>query len=193
MAVNSRHPTDYFQRVKHGVERFACFSVKIKPWAEGSGKKRYIIVGGMSAKAARAEGFGPEEWERRIVDQLRSVTDREIVYRPKPNWRDARPITGSRFARGEDGDIGKYLDGCHAVVTHHSNVAVDALLAGVPSFCWDGAATPLSSQDLSRIEDPVKPDGREQWAYDLAYTQWNVAEMREGAAWRYLREEGLVP
>lgn len=191
IAVNSRHPTAYFQKFKHSSDRFDKFNVKIHP--RRSAPNGYIMLAGMSAKAAHAEGYGPEQWERDVAHQMLQHTRREIVYRPKPNWHDARGVPGTRMLRGNDGDVETYLDNCHAVVTHHSNVSIDAVLYGVPTFCWDGVATLKGSSDLRNIETPFFDDDRAQWAYDLAYTQWNVAEMQKGAAWHHLKSEGIVP
>lgn len=187
LALNSRHPTDYFQARPKGPERFRQFRVAINPWRTTG---RHILLIGMSAKASAAEGFAPEQWERETVQQLRALTDRPIVYRPKPNWDGARPIEGTRWGKGPL--LAEALVGCHAVVAHHSNAAVDALLAGVPCVCPDGVASLLGTPDLAQIETPPTPEGREQWAYDLAWTQWSVEEIEQGAAYRYLVEEGLL-
>jgi hypothetical protein len=106
------------------------------------------------------------------------LTDRPIVYRPKPNGIGARPIDGTVWGKGPL--LAEALVGCHAVVAHHSNAAVDALLAGVPCVCPDGVASLLRAPDLTEIEQPPMPDGREQWAYDLAWTQWSVEEIERG-------------
>lgn len=187
LAVNARHPTDYFQRRRHGSERFLSHSVQIRPWREAGD---HILVAGMSAKAAYAEGIAPHSWERETIAELRKLTRRPIIYRPKPNWAEAKHIDGSTFDR--DTPLEDMLTNCHAVVTHHSNVAVDALLAGVPCICPGGVASVLSGHDLEQIETPPMPAGREQWAADLAHTQWSVDEMRAGDAIRYLLDEGLI-
>lgn len=133
-----------------------------------------------------------EEWERNAVAALRKVTDRKIVYRPKPSWTGAKPIEGTSFSPRSE-SLNDVLRDCHAVVTHHSNTAVDALVAGVPVFCLEGVASPLALDDLASIENPVTPDGREQWAADVAWTQFSVKEMQCGLAWRHLKDEGVVP
>lgn len=187
IAVNSRHPTDYFQKQAHPSDRFASHRVQIKPWrTEGS----HILVAGMSAKAAAAEQLLPNQWERKTIAELRKLTRRPIIYRPKPNWADAKPIEGSTFDR--ESKLEEVLRDCHAVVTHHSNVAVDALLAGVPCICPGGVASVLSGHSLEQIENPPTPDGRAQWAADLAYTQWSVDEMKQGLVFEYLQREGLA-
>ena len=196
IVLNARHPIAYFQKRKHDASRFNHFRIPIREW-KGPQNNGYILLVGMSGKAASAEGFRPEEWENGIVEEIRKYTTREIVYRPKPNWGQATRIRGTRMVRGTpaDGDILRYLDNCHAIVTHHSNASIEGLLYGVPVFCWDGLAIApgKACSDLSLIENPPVPVNREQWAWDIAWTQWNVAEMHSGAAWQYLRDEGLIP
>lgn len=192
ITVNSRHPTSYFQRKAHEPTRFGRLGISIKPWQTNG---RSVMVVGMSAKAALAQGFQPEEWERQTIAALRTITKRPIIYRPKPNWAGAQPIDGAEFQRGnpQGTDVHTKLQDVFCVVTHHSNVAVDALLMGVPVFSIEGIASVLSTKSLEKVETPMRPEGREQWAYDAAYTQWNVSEMRAGVPWRHLKEEGLIP
>lgn len=192
LGINSRHPNNYFQNRKHAPDRWKRLNVTIDPWRKGGGA---IVVAGMSGKGSNAEGLRAEEWEKFAVAELRKHTARPIIYRPKPNWVGSRAITGAETQRGDSQgrDVAGVLrSGIHAVVTHHSNVAVDALLAGVPVFCLDGIAATLGLSDLAKIENPIKPDGREQWAWDAAYTQWSLSELSHGAAWRHLKDEGLV-
>lgn len=186
LCVNDRHPTAYFQARKHDHSRARALSVRAQPWKAG----RHVVVAGMSDKGARAEGFAPEQWERETIAEIRKHTDRPIVYRPKPSWKGARPIEGCGYSIRED--VEAALKGAHCVVSHHSNVNVDALLEGVPSFTWKGVAEPMSLQDLARIEKPWRPDDREQWAADICWTQFSIAEIAAGVAWRHLRTEGIL-
>ena len=187
LAVNSRHATAYFQNKRHDEHRFKRFGIGVLPWRKGG---RHILVAGMSAKAAYAEGLKPEQWERDTIFRLRKLTDRPIIYRPKPNWMAASLIAGSAMQR--DVPLPVALKNCHAVVTHHSNVAIDAILAGVPAISEGGLASIMGSTSIEEIENPLMPNGRAQWAADIAWTQWSVEEMRAGRAWRYLLEEGLI-
>lgn len=188
VAINSRHPTAYFQNVRHDASRLAGHGIEIKPWRQSGD---FILLAGMSDRAALVAGFQPEEWERAAVAELRRHTDMPIVYRPKPNYLMARPIEGTIFAHKKTA-VTDALQCCHAVVSHHSNVGVEALIHGVPSFTKEGAALPLSQSDFSKICDPRLPDDRQQWLQDLSYCQWHVEEMRTGAVWAHLKSEGLL-
>jgi hypothetical protein len=189
ITVGSRHPDAYFMDFNRDRTRLDSFGIVPERWRKGG---RHIIVAGMSAKAAESLGMQPEQWERQAVRELRKATDRPIIYRPKPSWNGWSAIPGASLDTAGR-PIGEALRGCHAVVTHHSNAAVDALIAGIPAFCESGAAMPLALRDLSRIEKPERPAGREQWLANLAWCQWSVAEMESGAMWRALRTDGLIP
>jgi hypothetical protein len=190
IVVNGRHPTEYFQRVRHDNARARKFGLQIEPWrADG----RHILIAGMGSKASViAENLPFESFERDAIRQLKQLTDRPIVYRPKPSCKQAGEIVGTTFSPPEQ-PLEEVLRDCHAVVTHHSNVAVDAVLEGIPVFCAQGVASVMGLQDLAQIETPARPAGRESWVNDISYTQWTWTEMARGLPWRHLKDEGLIP
>jgi hypothetical protein len=194
IAVNGYHATEYFQRVRHTPERFRHHGIKPKPFRRWGA---YVLMTGMSSKAAWVYGLDAEQWERETARSLAQSSSRPVMYRPKPSWKDASPIPGTLWGgdRGEEGkEIDEALAGAWALVTHHGNTAVDALVAGVPVFTKAGIASVLAEPDLSNIERPRFPDEveRDQLLYDAAWTQWKPEEIAEGKAWTYLLEEGLV-
>jgi hypothetical protein len=194
-SVNDRHPTAYFQNKKHRLDRFTRHGRRIEPWRK-PGKS--IIVAGMSDKCAVFEGFKFEEWERSAIAKIKAVTDRPIVYRPKPQRKTVSqypPIEGVRYSNPLKRSLRDELQDAWAVVTHHSNAGIDALLAGVPCFTDEGVSSVISKADLSDIENPLIPTDAERtrFAADVAYCQFNRPEMRDGTAWAHLKDEGLVP
>jgi hypothetical protein len=190
VAVNSRHPTAYFRKPQHDRKRISHFpDLLASPWQTTG---HHILLAGMGDKGALAEGYQPEQWERQAIDIIRGATERPIVYRPKPSWKKAQPIPGCQTVDSKTRPVELDLANAWAVVTHHSNVAVDGLVAGIPAFCTAGLAAPMSSQKLDRIERPEYPDGRDAWMADIAYTQWTPEEMASGLCWAHLRWEGLV-
>ncbi len=100
------------------------------------------------------------------------------------------PIPGSIYQ--EKVPLHAALLDAHAVVCHHSNVAVEAIVAGVPAFVWGGVGKDMGSQDLRKIENPHRPDNREDWCNRLAWTQWSVAELATAEPWLHLKSEGLI-
>lgn len=189
VVLNGRHPTPYYRRIKHAMDRWHKFGLKIQPWKARPGGA--VLVAGMSAKGSRFEGFEPMGWERAAINLIRHVTDRPIIYRPKPTCKEAMPILGVGYSPpGETLDT--VLAKTAVVVSHHSNTNIEAILAGVCSFTEAGVAVDQSQTDLNKIEDFVKLKDREQWVADIAYTQWNVAEMCEGKPWTWLKNEGFI-
>lgn len=185
VAVNDRHPTAYLMKRAMPGDRLRIFGVSIAPWQKDG---QSVVVAGMSGKAAWSWGIDAESFERGIIARLSQLTKRPIIYRAKPSFAGAKKIDGAKFDASTP--ISDVLKDAHCVVTYHSNVGVDALVAGVPVFAQHGAASVLSlrvDQLGERLEDLWFPDGREQWATNLAYCQWSPEEMADGSCWKHMR------
>jgi hypothetical protein len=187
-AINSRHPTEYFMNRDLPRDRLKELGVKVHPWQD---RGDYIVIAGMSEKAARAEGLDHQAWERQAFQTLQRHSNREIIYRAKPNCCRSRPIKGARFDKKIP--LPELLANAHAVVTRHSNMAVEALCAGVPAFVEAGVALPMCPQKLVHVESPIRVEGREQWAANIAWCQFSLAEMKTGLPFSHLKDEGLIP
>lgn len=178
-AVNDWSPERY---VRQGLPamRFERLGLRIKPWRTGG---REVVVAGSTAKACADHGIAYQAWERQVIAQLQDC-GRPIAYRPKPNDLAAGPIAGAALDRRP---VSEMLASAYAVVTHHSNTAVDALLAGIPVHCETGAAA-VFSVPLDKIMDAPLLEGREQFLFDVAWLQWTLEEMRTGECWKHLRQ-----
>lgn len=185
VAVNARDPGAYFER-SWPSNRFDHFGIPLQGWRQDDESGAAILMAGMSAKSAGVQGFEPYEWERATIWRLRQVTDREIIYRPKPSWLEARPLQGTTFSPASE-PLDRALDRAWAVVTLTSNVAVDAVIAGIPFFAERGVASVRSMPSLSMIERPPRTERRLQLLADIAYCQWSVPEMKAGECWDYLK------
>jgi hypothetical protein len=190
LVVNNRHPTAYFQMAPHDDVRARALGLQMAPWTRGEN----IVVVALGPKGARHEGTGRVlDWEKGAIVDIKRVTDRPIVFRPKPNWDRAGPLWDLGYSPPTE-LVDAQFPTAHAIVSYHSNANVEGLVAGVPSFTLHGAAGPLSWSDLKRIEAPFYPSDQQRWQWicDLAYTQWNIAEMTSGEAWAHMRREGLI-
>lgn len=192
VAVNARHPTDYFQRRRHDSSRLDRLGIKLAPWRADT-SSGHILVAGMAPKACAAACIPTNAWETETIAKLRKITRRRIVYRPKPNWANAKALQGADFSPPGKRSLLDDLRGAHCIVSHNSNANVEALVAGIPSFTVAGAALPMSQTDLTLIESPCMDVDREQWLRDLTYTQWNVPELCTKEPWMHLANEGLIP
>lgn len=157
--------------------RLRQHKVKIQPSRKPGNR---VLVCGMSAKAAGTWKLQPQEWEAKIVKHLRRA-GAEVVYRPKPSWLGARQIHGAAYDRSHR-SIDEALRTVDAVVSHHSNAAVDALAAGLPIYVETGIAQSLSVPtpvDIIGAEAP-SIEARIAFLRQLAFHQWTLEELRSG-------------
>lgn len=206
VTFDSRHPSDLVMRFRMPPDRIERIrklwragpeyvtkdtNLVIKPW-RNTDKHAPVLLAGSQKKSAESYDMDYMAWEMSAVETLRKHTKREIIYRPKPKDEYQRPIDGTIYS-GRNEKLSELFNRVHAVVTHHSNVGIDALIEGVPVFCFDGIHRPLALADLRKIENPYRPSDaiREQWLANCAYWQYSVAEMRDGTCWRTLRDMGV--
>lgn len=162
-------------------DRLESFGVEIKGWQDGS----EVLLIGHTDKSARDHGYRYMQWERETAAKLIGL-GHSVAYRPKPNDRMKSPIQGCRY---DLGPLSESFARAKAVVSHHSNVCVEALAAGVPVHCVMGAAAALSLP-LDKLGD--RPEGRESFLSDVAWLQWSLEEMRSGEYWAHVKERGLI-
>lgn len=139
-----------------------------------------IVLVGMGNKAARLHAGGPMNWELRTFHKLKKAfPHRPIVFRPK--GRNAQRIRGATTAALVP--IESVLQGASLVVCRHSNVAVDACIAGIPVVCEDGAARAIYNNDF---RNPNTPTVEQRLAFLRGLAWWNWHPTEAADAWRYL-------
>ena len=130
----------------------------------------YVLVCDISEHAKKF--YDRPNWLDETVKELKKHTKREIRVRSK----------------GAKTSFKSELKKAHAVVSFQSTVCVDALVAGVPSFCDKvSMGIPVSLDDLSLIEDPLYPADREQWIDSLLANQFTMTEIKNGTAWEKVK------
>jgi hypothetical protein len=150
-------------------DRFDALGIRMEPWRKSG---REILVCPPTDYFMRAHGC--EDWLESTLSALHELTDRPIIVRKKPH------------PGGEAVPLQKALERAHALVTHSSNVAIEAACLGTPVFVApSSAAAPIGRTDLSKVEDPAYPD-RGPWLAHLAYNQFTFEEIGDGRAWRML-------
>ena len=185
-SVGNHQPTERLMEIRHPDDRFEALGLEVAKWRK-SGLQ--ILFAGSSAKYHEFYGLpDPTTYATDLFERIAALTDRPIVYRPKPSWRDAVPIAGSRFSVGKEG-ITNALANAHCLITHGSNACFEAALLGIPSIVLgDAVARPISSTSLDEIEQPFRGK-RLQWFANLAYHQFTEPEMQSGLAWQHIREQ----
>src|SRR6056300_78096 len=168
----------HYEIINRSSNRWDKLKHKIHPFKKTG---RNILVVMPSEKPALYYNIDMDEWRTNTINQIKKYTDRPIVVREKAN-RQTRIVK----------TIYQDLDDAHAVVTLQSIAATEAVLYGVPAFgLAPNAASPVSSSDLSKIENPYYPDNDlvSKWAHHLAYGQFHIDELKDGTAYKILMEE----
>lgn len=168
LTIDDDHPHRWLR--PEPVDRWESAKIKLREDADPKGP---VVLVGLGRKQRVMMELVGQQWEQRQLMLLRRrFPDREVVFRPK------RPESLPR-CRTVVGPIEQAIRGASLVVCHHSNVAVDACIAGIPVECTDGAA-------LALYRDNPNPTREERLAFlqSLAWWQWTPLEGVE--AWRYI-------
>lgn len=189
VSVDGYMPLATFQRTRRPDDRSRALGLSLAPRWFGD----YVLFAGSSQKHCDFHGLGDcTAYARGVIQEIRARTDKPVIYRPKPSWRDAVPIAGATFSR-PPATLADELKRSFVLVTHSSNAAVEAVLAGVPVIVLGpGIARPVALHRIADINHPFWPAeaARRQWLADLAYCQWTVAEMASGEMWGIVRPQG---
>jgi hypothetical protein len=150
------------------LARGAALGPRFAPWRTEGTKILFALPSG---QYGRCIGLDMPAWGKRMGDKLREITDRPVIIRSKD---DVRPLKHD-------------LRECWCVVTHSSNVAVDAVLAGLPVFVAPTSpAAPVGNLSLKSLEYPDMPD-RSSWWASLMCQQFTLEEMKDGTAYDLLK------
>lgn len=176
----------YFGPTLNNTTRREKLGIYLTPWRSGSD----IILCGQHPLSQQWENMPPMNlWMNETIKAIRKYTDRKIIVRPHPRakhvptekFQNVEIISPQHLSNTYDSfDFDKALNNAWAVINWSSNPAVVATLRGIPVFVGpESMAKAVGNLDLADIENPVMPC-REQWANDLAYTEWSVDEIRNG-------------
>ena len=160
------------------ADRWENLKYEIPNWKK-TGKNILLVM--PSEKPAKFYNIDMPVWREQVVNTLKQYTDRPIVIREKVG----RP---TRIVK----TIYEEFDNAYAVVTLQSIAATEAVLYGIPAFgLYPNAASPVSLNDLSKIETPFYPDKDlvYKWACHLAYGQFHIDELKNGTAYKILKED----
>lgn len=175
LTVDADHPQLWMD--DRPSDRFNASAIELRDDYDPFGP---VVLVGMGPKSDVRYSQPRLTWERSALARIRSAhPGKRIIHRPK---RRTDPLlTGTVRMAGMP--IEQVLRGASLVVCRHSNVAVDACIAGIPVCCECGAAALIYGNDLA---NPRRP-GREQrlkFLSSLAYWQWKPSEAKQ--AWAFL-------
>jgi hypothetical protein len=167
--------------IERSDTRFKQFGKKFHPWKKDG---RKILIAKPDEKPMRFYDLNLEEWLQQTIETIKMYTDRPIVV------RERNPLRANRIATDTLQDA--LNDDVFALVTFNSIAAVESVFYGIPAFTLapTHAAAPVTSNDLTRIDNPLYPDHEllYAWACHLAHGQFHVSELKSGKARAMLEE-----
>lgn len=176
VAIDADHPQAWLRDEED--HRFDSYGIELRDDHDPDGP---IVLVGLGPKANNVLGIEPTSWERAALVRIRrTYPSSEVIFRPK-RVSDPRTLPDTKRMAGMP--IEEVLAGASLVVCRHSNVAIDACIAGIPVACEDGAAAALYDNDIGNPMTPT-PEQRLRFLRNLAWWQWTPQEAAD--AWRFL-------
>ena len=162
-------------------DRLKRFNKEFRPWNKNG---RKILIAKPDIKPCKFYDIDLDGWVEDTVDTIKKYTDRPVEVRERAPKRQDRTSTDT-LQRALDNDV-------FALVTFNSVAAIESVFHGIPAFTLapTNAASPVSLQDLSQIENPyyADQDKLHAWAGHLSYGQFHVNELRDGSAKQKLKD-----
>jgi hypothetical protein len=173
-SIDRDHPLpDWLDSTQEDCDRFDEEHISLRNDFNSAGPIVLVAVG---PKSHAYLGASVDNWEQQKFSELQSrFPSRQIIYRPKPR-RAAPSLPCPRDDRDSIEDV---LRGASLMVCRHSNVAVDAAIAGIPFECEDGIARWLAQREFT-----IK--NRLQFLRKVAWWQWRTHEA--AAAWSFVNK-----
>lgn len=167
--------------IQRSDDRFKQFNKRFNSWKK-TGRK--ILIAAPDDKPCKFYGINKDQWIADTISKIKKYTDRPVVVRERAPKRIDR-ITTDTLQQALDNDV-------FALVTYNSVAAVESIFHGIPAFTLASAnaASPVSLQDLTKIDDPYYPDEEKlyAWGCHLAYGQFHINELKNGVALTRLKE-----
>ena len=168
-SVNALHPTDQLQFAPDG-SRFERTGVELSNVHNQDG---HSLVLQLTRKSRNAFGYSGNAWERNTVSRF--LADRpygRIVLRPKRG--KAENVDGTFPSVLEF--IADDLYGCSRVAVHHSNVAIDAAILGVPCYAEHGVGAGVYTDPLGTALSEAQ---RRKFLEQVAWFNWELDELKQ--------------
>ena len=168
--------------------------INLKPWST-TGRNILLCCQRDGGWSMGGEALMP--WIVKTVKQIRKYSDKTIVIRFHPG--DKNVLTHKRMlARYRLTDvivshaenILQDFQNAYCVVNYNSSPAVAAAIEGIPVFVLDpqrSQAADVSHHNLADLEN-IQEFNREHWIQKMAQMHWTLDELKDGTAWRHLRQ-----
>lgn len=186
--------------------RGKALKTKLRPWkTEG---EKILITGqvpwdsnvqglytGENRRSRRDVSSAYIEWLKKIFEEISEMGYQDdIVFRPHPYLLEIEKDFTGKYASAipkeywsSSSSMSEDLKNAKVLVTFNSNSAVDAVIAGIPVIVGDkgSMAWKVANHSIQDLSDLQMPD-RISWLNDIAYSQWNINEIKKGYWWNHL-------
>jgi len=168
-------------------DRWDQLGIQLQPWEI---KEGHILICGQLARDSSVQHLQPNytSWMQKIVDDMSSNTDKQIIFRPHPLGLH-ETIKGVNISKKLNSSLLDEFNESSIVVAASSNSLVEAVVCGIPVFALDQGSLLWNYCKNKTFKDLASPQTfyRERWANNLAYSQWTKEEMESGLAWEHLK------
>lgn len=157
--------------------RWEKHGVTLEDWRQ---EGKYILIAGQVPGDMSCAAVDLKKFYGGLVNHIRKLTDFPVKFKNHPMARTSLKPDGVEGTNE--------VEGAACIIAYSSNLVLDGVLKGIPgityspvSMAWD-----VTGHSFTGLEDLVRPV-RNQWVYDLAYSQWTGDEIEKGKAWEHLR------
>lgn len=192
VSINGVHPTIEHMDAAPADQRFDQYGIHV---ARQRHHGDHVLLIGLGHKSRRALGYRGTQWEEGKLAEIRQATDLPVIYRPKCREHHLRDenLPGCKTVWYKTTEIGSALANADLVVCRHSNVAVDAAVAGVPCVTEAGAGHWLWHDNALRKYELPPYDRRLEFLRRVSHWQWSITEAQRGDCWPLLMSLTVNP
>lgn len=160
-----------------GGARFRSFGVPIRDY-EDTGD--HVLLVGQVHGDMSLQGRDMTPWYAQAAREAERAYGLPVLFRQHPMEARKGIRRTVQGCQNHTGDLYDAMRHARTVVTYNSNTGVDSILYGRDTVVSDKGAMayPVASH---RMGEPSSRS-REKWAYDLAWKQWSLDEIRSGEA-----------
>lgn len=186
IATNGLNGFGGFHYLKPDPQRFAkYFEHLYKPWNPDG---NYILIIGQTPGDTSLRGKDLAPWYTNMALRCQSVfPGTPVLFRQHPNLDKRGVKQNIGFTKPSVGTLEEALEGAKLVITYNSNTAVDAILAGKPTYVEDQGSMcySVTNHKLDAI-DFQEPKNRRLFVEQLAWCQFTPDEIKDGFPMTYI-------
>lgn len=166
-------------------ERWRSLDVYVAPWQDKPDGR--IVVCSQLPHDANVQDTPHLDWCKTTFRLLNERCN-NVVFRPHPRSNHKTYPIDELLHDNRPLDV--LFKETRCVVTWNSTIATDAVLAGVPAVAMDigsfAQSVSTSFGSLFDVNSKLSMPERIPWLSALAWSIWNINELRSGEAWEHL-------